>query len=111
MQLADLPCDPRPDRPSGRRDFVLALLVGPELAIRLTACSCLSCANEYFASSQICPACDTDLQGQDDIVQTTLQPTSDYRTTALAGLSPSIIVDIASRALNFFSVRYTRCTT
>ncbi|KAI9627558.1 hypothetical protein H4Q26_017342 [Puccinia striiformis f. sp. tritici PST-130] len=37
-----------------------------------------------------------------DIVCTSLNPTSDYKSSVLSGLPPSIILDIASRALKFW---------
>ncbi|BGP21429.1 E3 ubiquitin-protein ligase [Rhodotorula toruloides] len=40
---------------------------------------------------------------EDDAVQTALNPHDSYKTSILSGLSPSIILDIASRALNFYT--------
>ncbi|GAA5972642.1 hypothetical protein JCM11641_002951 [Rhodosporidiobolus odoratus] len=51
----------------------------------------------------ICPACETSLTDLDDIMQTSLNPHDSYKTSILSGLSPAIILDIASRALNFYS--------
>ncbi|SCV68733.1 BQ2448_854 [Microbotryum intermedium] len=62
---------------------------------------CVECANSLFSVPQICPACDTALPDADDVVQTTLNPPDSYKTSVLSGLHPSIILDIASRALNF----------
>ncbi|SGY31443.1 BQ5605_C002g01231 [Microbotryum silenes-dioicae] len=62
---------------------------------------CVECANSLFSVPQICPACDTALPDADDVVQTTLNPPDSYKTSVLSGLHPSIILDVASRALNF----------
>lgn len=40
---------------------------------------------------------------QDDVVVAALNPSEDYKTSILSGLSPSIIMDCASRALAFYS--------
>ncbi|GAA5951551.1 hypothetical protein JCM21900_001598 [Sporobolomyces salmonicolor] len=72
----------------------------------VTTCShifCLECANALFSIPQICPACETALPDLDDVVQATLSPHDSYKTSILSGLAPSVILDIASRALNFYT--------
>ncbi|BGP04526.1 hypothetical protein JCM10049v2_000328 [Rhodotorula toruloides] len=72
----------------------------------VTTCShifCVDCANALFSVPQICPACETALPDADDVVQTALNPHDSYKTSILSGLSPSVILDIASRALNFYT--------
>ncbi|GAA5980866.1 hypothetical protein JCM10908_003895 [Rhodotorula pacifica] len=64
---------------------------------------CIDCANALFSLPQICPACETALPDPDDVVQTSLNPHDSYKTSILAGLSPTIILDIAGRALNFYA--------
>ncbi|GAA5892167.1 hypothetical protein JCM6882_005714 [Rhodosporidiobolus microsporus] len=64
---------------------------------------CIDCANALFSTPQICPACETSLTDADDIMQTSLNPHDSYKTSILSGLSPAIILDIASRALNFYT--------
>lgn len=39
---------------------------------------------------------------QDDIVQTALNPPEAYKTSVLSGLSPQLILDIATRAMHFW---------
>jgi E3 ubiquitin-protein ligase CCNP1IP1 len=56
--------------------------------------------HENYAS---CPACGTQLIHPDDAVITKLTPTEDYKTSVLSGLSPSIIMECASRALSFWA--------
>ncbi|KAF8450752.1 hypothetical protein L210DRAFT_2409717 [Boletus edulis BED1] len=71
----------------------------------VTTCShifCLECANELFNVSRLCPACETSLTEPDDVVVCCLHPTNDYKTSVLSGLSPSIIMEICSRALSFW---------
>ncbi|GAA5828161.1 hypothetical protein JCM11251_002616 [Rhodosporidiobolus azoricus] len=72
----------------------------------VTTCShifCIDCANALFSTPQICPACETSLTDVDDIMQTSLNPHDSYKTSILSGLAPAIILDIASRALNFYT--------
>lgn len=47
---------------------------------------------------------------RDDVVQTSLNPHDSYKTSILAGLSPTIILDIAGRALNFYAYQVSRRT-
>ncbi|KAI6047097.1 hypothetical protein EDC04DRAFT_585983 [Pisolithus marmoratus] len=71
----------------------------------VTTCShifCVECANELFNASRICPACESSLTEPDDVVVCSLHPTDDYKTSVLSGLSPSIIMEICSRALSFW---------
>ncbi|KAI4518642.1 hypothetical protein K525DRAFT_288135 [Schizophyllum commune Loenen D] len=50
----------------------------------------LECANELFTAARLCPACETALTEPDDVV------------SVLSGLSPSIILEICSRAISFW---------
>ncbi|KAH7887981.1 hypothetical protein F5I97DRAFT_2057980 [Phlebopus sp. FC_14] len=71
----------------------------------VTTCShifCVECANELFNASRLCPACETSLTEPDDVVVCSLRPSNDYKTSVLSGLSPSIILEICSRALSFW---------
>ncbi|KAH9814534.1 hypothetical protein DFH28DRAFT_970285 [Melampsora americana] len=75
----------------------------------ITNCShifCLSCANTHESLTHpnpypVCPACETSLPEPEDVVCTSLNPSADYKASVLSGLHPSIILEIASRALNF----------
>lgn len=69
---------------------------------------CSNCADATGLSrtsnaSRVCPACGTQLINPDDVVAAGLQPSEDYKTSVLSGLSPSIIMDCASRGLAFYS--------
>ncbi len=44
----------------------------------------------------------------DDAVSTQLNPTEDYKTSVLSGLSPSTIVECAGRGLAFWSYQSTQ---
>ncbi|ETS83819.1 hypothetical protein PFICI_05695 [Pestalotiopsis fici W106-1] len=76
----------------------------------VTTCShifCTECANRLgltdSSARHSCPACNVPLTNPDDAVITNLKPTEDYKTSVLSGLSPNIIVECASRALNFWA--------
>ncbi|KAG2370063.1 hypothetical protein BDR07DRAFT_1347227 [Suillus spraguei] len=88
-----------------------AVVVSPSLSF--------DCANELFNASRLCPACETSLTEPDDVVVSllvhcvpvqnpncfqvcSLHPTNDYKTSVLSGLSPSLIMEICSRALSFW---------
>jgi E3 ubiquitin-protein ligase CCNP1IP1 len=77
----------------------------------VTTCShvfCLTCSDALglsnsHANTRRCPACDTQLISPDDAVVAQLNPTEDYKTSILSGLSPTVILECAGRALNFYS--------
>lgn len=50
-----------------------------------------------------CPACNSPLTNPDDAVVTNLNPSEDYKTSVLSGLSPNIIIECTSRALSFWA--------
>ncbi|KAJ6627549.1 hypothetical protein B0H10DRAFT_1779440 [Mycena sp. CBHHK59/15] len=62
----------------------------------------LECANELFNAARLCPACETSLSEPDDVVVCSLHPSNDYKTSVLSGLTPSIILEICSRAISFW---------
>lgn len=56
----------------------------------------------------LCPACSSPLAHADDAVVTMLNPSEDYKTSVLSGLSPHTIVEIASRGLSFWAYQTTQ---
>ncbi|KAJ5042422.1 uncharacterized protein L3040_004971 [Drepanopeziza brunnea f. sp. 'multigermtubi'] len=83
----------------------------------VTTCShvfCIDCANRSGLASvrdgqrPICPACDVQLSNPDDAVVANLNPTEDYKTSVLSGLSPNVIMECAGRALNFWAYQTTQ---
>ncbi|KAH9897305.1 hypothetical protein F4778DRAFT_255454 [Xylariomycetidae sp. FL2044] len=90
-----------------------------ELADRalVTTCShifCPDCATRLRLAhpnhdNQIqCPACGSPLTNPDDAVIANLNPTEDYKTSVLSGLSPNVIMECASRALSFWVYQTTQ---
>lgn len=73
----------------------------PEQAV-VTTCShifCVNCAARLGLIEQhpnegprTCPACYTQLVNPDDAVVTALNPSEDYKTSILSGLSPAVIM-------------------
>ncbi|KAH8602068.1 hypothetical protein B0O99DRAFT_561201, partial [Bisporella sp. PMI_857] len=83
----------------------------------VTTCShifCVDCSNRFQLPSgpngqrPMCPACDMHLTNPDDVVVTTLNPTEDYKTSVLSGLSPNVIMECAGRALSFWAYQTTQ---
>lgn len=82
----------------------------------VTTCShifCIPCSESLGLASadggrRVCPACETQLANPDDAVVTQLNPTEDYKTSVLSGLSPSIIMECAGRGLSFYSYQTTQ---
>ncbi|KIY73771.1 hypothetical protein CYLTODRAFT_416794 [Cylindrobasidium torrendii FP15055 ss-10] len=71
----------------------------------VTTCShifCVECANELFTEARLCPACEALLNEPDDVVVCSLHPSNDYKTSVLSGLTPTIILEICSRAMSFW---------
>lgn len=75
---------------------------------------CISCAsslqltNPQLNGARVCPACDTTLSAPDDAVITVLNPSDDYKTSVLGGLSPTIILEICSKGLGFWTYQVTQ---
>ncbi|KAK6531081.1 hypothetical protein TWF281_007906 [Arthrobotrys megalospora] len=88
----------------------------------VTTCShifCTHCADNLLikqatsshhlgAVAPTCPACHTELKNPDDVVKTNLNPTDDYKTSVLSGLSPSLILEIAGRGISFWTYQTTQ---
>lgn len=74
---------------------------------------CIDCSNQCQLSGQqrgqhrSCPACEASLPNPDDVVVTNLNPTEDYKTSVLSGLSPHIIMECSGRALGFWAYQTT----
>ncbi|KAI9500244.1 hypothetical protein BX070DRAFT_186001, partial [Coemansia spiralis] len=69
---------------------------------------CMQCATTLFQFSSICPACKTNLNIRADAITTSLVVTEEYKSFILAGLNPSDISDICSRALSFWSYQVSQ---
>ncbi|CAD6939073.1 unnamed protein product [Tilletia controversa] len=72
---------------------------------------CVSCANELFGANKACPACEANLDRPDDVVISSLNPSTDYRTSVLAGLAPSITMEIATRSISFWTYQKSQEAT
>ncbi|KAK6363381.1 hypothetical protein TWF730_000813 [Orbilia blumenaviensis] len=83
----------------------------------VTTCShifCTTCADSHLTAqapssrrpnsvAPTCPACRAVLENPDDIVKTNLNPPDDYKTSVLSGMSPTLILEIAGRAISFWT--------
>jgi len=72
----------------------------------VTSCSHTFCdedGSREFNKSLVCPACDAKLNGKHDIVRHDLKPSEQYKSMILAGLKPETIMEIASRAISFWT--------
>ena len=81
--------------------------------ILLSHIFCIRCSDNLGLSNATgaqrrCPACQTILANPDDIVATQLNPTEDYKTSVLSGLSPTAIMECAGRGLAFWSYQSTQ---
>ncbi|CAG7562448.1 unnamed protein product [Fusarium equiseti] len=74
----------------------------------------LECAQQLGVTGQdaehrnTCPACESQLTKPDDAVITNLNPSEDYKTSVLSGLSPNVIMECAGRALSFWAYQTTQ---
>ena len=74
---------------------------------------CTACSNHLGLSVAVngqrnCPACQTSLLNPDDVVESQLNPTEDYKTSVLSGLTPITIMECAGRGLSFYSYQATQ---
>ncbi|KAK8060513.1 cyclin [Apiospora saccharicola] len=87
----------------------------------VTTCShvfCTECAaqsglagpgsSSRHIQEHVCPACHASLSNPDDAVIANLNPSEDYKTSVLSGLSPAIIMECAGRALSFWAYQTTQ---
>ncbi|KAH8085394.1 hypothetical protein HD553DRAFT_28045 [Filobasidium floriforme] len=72
----------------------------------VTNCShifCGPCANSLIGTERICPACNAHLPGSDEITTMSLSPHTEWKASVLSGLSPGLILEIAQRAMSFWT--------
>ncbi|KAM0548494.1 hypothetical protein ACHAPJ_009817 [Fusarium lateritium] len=75
---------------------------------------CIECAQRLGVTGQeadrrnSCPACHSQLTNPDDAVIANLNPSEDYKTSVLSGLSPNIVMECAGRALSFWAYQTTQ---
>lgn len=50
-----------------------------------------------------CPACGSELRDKFDVIQADLKPTETFKSIVLAGMKPDTIMDVAMRAMSFWS--------
>ncbi|XP_060808606.1 E3 ubiquitin-protein ligase CCNB1IP1-like [Amyelois transitella] len=50
-----------------------------------------------------CPACGSELRDKFDVIQADLKPSETFKSIVLAGLKPDTIMDVAMRAMSFWS--------
>ncbi|KAJ2898237.1 hypothetical protein MKZ38_004063 [Zalerion maritima] len=81
----------------------------------VTTCShifCLDCANRLGLDPRrdrnVCPACGVILTSPGDYPVNSLNPTEDYKTSVLSGLSPNIIMECTGRAMSFWAYQTTQ---
>ncbi|XP_050674323.1 E3 ubiquitin-protein ligase CCNB1IP1-like [Leptidea sinapis] len=54
-------------------------------------------------NSLTCPACGSELRDKFDVIQADLKPSETFKSIVLAGLKPDTIMDVAMRAMSFWS--------
>ncbi|KAI5840764.1 hypothetical protein DFP73DRAFT_481949 [Morchella snyderi] len=67
-----------------------------------------TCRHPPLNGQRVCPACETTLSQPDDAVITALNPSDDYKTSVLSGLSPTIIMEVCSKGLGFWTYQVTQ---
>ncbi|KFA77077.1 hypothetical protein S40288_07960 [Stachybotrys chartarum IBT 40288] len=56
----------------------------------------------------VCPACNSQLGNPDEAVINNLNPSEEYKTSVLSGLSPNVILECAGRVLSFWAYQVTQ---
>lgn len=54
-------------------------------------------------NSLTCPACSSELRDKFDVIQADLDPSDTFKSIVLAGMRPDTIMDVAMRAMSFWS--------
>ena len=83
--------------------IVLASLIATQSHVFCTNCADTTGLSRSTNVHRTCPACSASLHNPDDVVFAGLNPSEDYKTSVLSGLSPMIIMECASRSLAFHS--------
>ncbi|KAK7926974.1 hypothetical protein PG985_003972 [Apiospora marii] len=65
-------------------------------------------SSSRHVQENVCPACHVSLPNPDDAVIANLNPSEDYKTSVLSGLSPTVIMECAGRALSFWAYQTTQ---
>ncbi|KAF2131486.1 hypothetical protein P153DRAFT_286395 [Dothidotthia symphoricarpi CBS 119687] len=92
----------KPDKDDRYLNSKLRLLTSPS-HVFCTNCADVTGLSRSSNAHRTCPACNASLQNNDDVVVADLMPSEDYKTSVLSGLSPTIIMECASRGLAFHS--------
>ncbi|KAH6856501.1 hypothetical protein B0I37DRAFT_367600 [Chaetomium sp. MPI-CAGE-AT-0009] len=78
----------------------------------VTVCShviCPRCANNHGFAGQApytCPICSQPLSAS-EVCEQLLQPSEEWKSVALSGLGPTVVMECAGRALSFWSYQMT----
>lgn len=70
---------------------------------------CLRCANSHGFSDKApytCPICNQPLNAS-EVCEQLLQPSEEWKSVALSGLGPTVVMECAGRALSFWSYQMT----
>ncbi|PTB71013.1 hypothetical protein BBK36DRAFT_1176318 [Trichoderma citrinoviride] len=83
----------------------------------VTTCShifCIECVQRLGLIGQdnqrrnTCPVCNAQLAKAEDIAFNNLNPTEEFKTCVLSGLSPNIVMECAGRAISFWAYQTTQ---
>ncbi|KAI6659946.1 E3 ubiquitin-protein ligase CCNB1IP1-like [Oopsacas minuta] len=79
----------------------------------ITSCSHVFCdehGNHEFnrSANKRCPACKSDMNGKFNIVRADLHPSEEYKSMALAGQRPEVVMEICSRAIALWMYQSTQ---
>eukprot|EP00048_Salpingoeca_helianthica_P001237 m.47752 g.47752 ORF g.47752 m.47752 type:complete len:211 (+) comp11297_c0_seq1:24-656(+) len=73
----------------------------------VTSCSHFFCDDDgqqaFKEGLSTCPVCNTELSQKFDAIRMNTNPQESYRSMVLAGLSPDIVLEVATRAISFFT--------
>ncbi|KAJ6443120.1 nucleoside diphosphatase [Purpureocillium lavendulum] len=93
---------------------VIKIVTQQYIPIDNTHVFCIECAHDLSIAKHdaphgtVCPACNAQLSKPDDAVLANLNPSEDYKTSVLSGLSPNIVMECAGRALSFWAYQTTQ---
>ena len=92
--------------------FESSLLTGHLMLMSSSHIICLQCSKQLQITNggqqSACPVCNTNFTNPDDAIIAILNPTEDYKTSVLSGLSPNVIMECAGRALSFWAYQTTQ---
>ncbi|KAM0445844.1 hypothetical protein ACHAPV_006715 [Trichoderma viride] len=76
---------------------------GPKCRKELADRALVTTCSQGDQRCTVCPVCNVQLPKEEDVAFISMNPTEEFKTCVLSGLSPNVIMECAGRAISFWS--------